>query len=328
MIVFMLNYHYLLLCGFAVNLSKVDLNLFIVFDVIFAQQSLTRAAEVLHVTQPAVSNSLSRLREIFSDPLFVRSRRGMSPTPLARQLIDPVRASLKSFDDCIRTRLDFDPLNATQTFRIHATEQAEINLLPVLLQHLAKAAPGVRLEMMFMNRRDVPLALASGELQLSLDAPLLNHPELMSMPLSRDDYVCALREEHPLRRKKLSLKQYLAAAHVNVSSRVKGSGHIDLALRSIGKKRDISLRLQHYSSLPGLLASSDLLASIPKTLAHYWKFAHKPLPFETNSMELHAFWHRSADHDPSTVWLRTTVAHLLQVAPPKNQAHSRLKSAK
>lgn len=310
------------------TLAKVDLNLFVVLDTIFAQQSLTRAAEVLHVTQPAVSNSLARLRELFDDPLFVRSPQGMSPTPLARQLIEPIRESLKVFDQCLRARLDFDPRRAQHTFRIHATEHAEISLLPHLLQHLASAAPGVKLEMVFMDRRDVPLALASGELQLSLDAPLLNHPELLSMPLSRDDYVCALRPEHPLRHKKLSLKQYLAASHVHVSSRIKGSGHIDLALRSIGKKRDIGLRLQHYSALPGLLASSDLLASIPRKLAQYWQLAHKSLPFSTSSMELHAFWHRSADHDPAIVWLRGTVAALLHTPTGKAQAHLRRKSVK
>ena len=294
------------------SLAKVDLNLFVVFDAIFAQQSLTRAAEVLHVTQPAVSNSLARLREVFDDPLFVRSPQGMSPTPLARQLITPIRESLKTFDDCIRDRVGFDPASARHTFRLHATEHAEISLLPRLLEHLSKVAPGITLEIVFMSRRDVPLALASGELQLSLDAPLLNHPELLSMPLSRDDYVCALRESHPLRRKRLNLDHYLAASHVHVSSRVKGSGHIDLALRSIGRKRNITLRLQHYAALPGLLASSDLLASIPRALAHYWQLTTKPLPFETTAMELHAFWHRNADHDPSTVWLRETVAALLR----------------
>lgn len=304
------------------NLAKVDLNLFVVFDAIFAQQSLTRAAEVLHVTQPAVSNSLARLREVFADPLFVRSPQGMSPTPLARQLIEPIRESLKTFDHCIRARMDFDPGTAQYTFRIHATEQAEISLLPRLLEHLAREAPAIRLEMVFMSRRDVPLALASGELQLSLDAPLLNHPELLSMPLNRDDYVCALRDGHPLRHKRISLKQYLAASHLHVSSRIKGSGHIDLALRSIGKKRDIRLRLQHYSALPGLLASSDLLASIPRTLADYWQLASKPLPFVTSSMELHAFWHRSADHDPAISWLRGSVADLSRSAPDRTQAHS------
>lgn len=313
------------------HLSRVDLNLFVVFDAIFAQQSLTRAAEVLHVTQPAVSNSLSRLREIFADPLFVRSPGGMSPTPLARQLINPVRDALKGFDDCVRARVEFAPLSAQLTFRIHATEHAEISLLPGLLQHLREFAPGIKLEVVFMSRRDVPLALASGELQLSLDAPLLNHPELMSIPLNRDNYVCALREAHPLRRKKLGLEQYLAASHVNVSSRVKGSGHIDLALRSIGQKRSIALRLQHYAALPGLLASSDLLASIPRALAQYWQLPNKPLPFETPAMELHAFWHRNADHDPATLWLRETVASLLQ-QPARGQgvtqAHSLRKPSK
>ncbi len=293
------------------NLSKVDLNLFLVFDAIFAQQNLTRAAEVLHVTQPAVSNSLARLREIFEDPLFVRSYQGMSPTPLARQLIGPVRESLKALEKCVQSRIGFEPQTAQRTFRLHATEHAEISLLPTLLQTLASQAPGIRLEMVFMSRKDVPLALASGELHLSLDAPLLNHPELLSTPLSRDDYVCALRDKHPLRHQKLTLDHYLSASHVYVSSRVKGSGHVDLALRSIGKKRSIALRLQHYAALPGLLKNSDLLASIPRKLARYWGLHWKSLPFDTSDMELHAFWHRSVDHDPAIAWLRQCVAQQL-----------------
>ncbi|QIB65392.1 LysR family transcriptional regulator [Kineobactrum salinum] len=289
------------------NLSKIDLNLFVIFDAIYAQQSLTRAAEVLHVTQPAVSNSLARLRGLLEDPLFVRSPRGVTPTPLARQLIEPVRAALKNLDDCVQARLDFVPASARQTFRVNATAHAEFILLPQLVRHVAATAPGVKLEICFLDRRDVPLELANGNLQLSIDAPLLNHPELMSQPLGRDHYVCVMHPDHPLARGRLTETQYLKARHVHVSSRIKGTGHIDLALRSIGKKRQVGLRLQHYYSLPAIIAGTDYLAAVPQSLACQWGLTIKKLPFDTPPLELQLYWHRSVDHDPAVLWLRQAV---------------------
>lgn len=286
------------------NLSRIDLNLFIVFDAIYTHHSLTRAAGVLHVTQPAVSNALTRLRNTLDDPLFVRSPQGMSPTPLARQLITPIRDALQGLEQCVQTRQQFDAATAKQTLRLHTTEQAEIFLLPRLLERLTKHAPGINLEVEFMRRREIPLALAAGELQLAIDAPLINHSELVSKPLRRDHYVCVMRRDHPLAKRDLSLEDFLAARHIHISSRSRGSGHIDLALRSLGHQRRIALRLQHYSSLPSLLARSDDLAAIPQSLAQLGPWHSKPLPFDCAALELHMFWHKNADHEPSINWLR------------------------
>ncbi|MBB3048514.1 DNA-binding transcriptional LysR family regulator [Litorivivens lipolytica] len=292
------------------NLSRIDLNLFVVFETVFSQHSLTRAAEVLHVSQPAVSNSLSRLRKLFDDPLFVRSPGGMTPTPRAQQLICPVREALGLLDNCVSDRLAFDPKTARQTFRIHATEHAETHVLPKLVKKLGEQAPGISLEIVFLNRRDAPLAMARGELHLALDAPLLSHPELISRPLLKDEYVCIFRSGHPLARRRLTLKQYLASEHVHVSSRVKGSGHVDLALRSAGEQRRIALRLQHFTALPAILEQSDLLASIPAGATRGWPFPVRKLPFETPELALQVFWHRSVDHDPANRWLREALLDL------------------
>jgi DNA-binding transcriptional LysR family regulator len=107
----------------------------------------------------------------------------MNPTPLARQLISTVRESLKSLDNCVVARIGFDPATSKRTFRLHATENAELILLPELLKKLAILAPGTNLEVVFMDRREVPFELASGNIDLAIDAPLLSHPELISRPL-------------------------------------------------------------------------------------------------------------------------------------------------
>lgn len=286
------------------NTSKIDLNLFTVFDAIYSQQSLTRAAGVLHVSQPAVSSSLSKLRSIFDDPLFVRTSSGMTPTPLARQLVSTVRESLKSLDNCIATRIPFEASTASRTFRLHATENAELILLPTLLKQLKQRAPHIDLEVVFIDRREVAYEMASGNIHLAVDAPLLSHPELISQPLQADDYVCVMRENHPLNATELNLDDFLEHEHIHVSSRMKGSGHIDLALRSIGQKRRIALRLQHYAALPALLAQSDFIAAVPATVAKHWQLASRPLPFETPKLELQLFWHKSVEHDPAVLWLR------------------------
>lgn len=291
------------------NLSRIDLNLFVVFDAIYSQQSLTRAAELLSVTQPAVSNALGRLRQHLGDPLFIRSGKGMSPTPLARQLIEPVREALNGLETCVQERQQFDPASARQTLRLHATEHAEISMLPRLLRRLSLAAPHIDLEVVFHRRRDIPLELASGRLQLAVDAPLINSQDLVEKPLHQDHYVCVMAADNPLADSEFTLEQFLTARHIHISSRSRGSGHVDLALRAIGHQRRIALRLQHYAALPALVANSDAIAAVPLSLAQHWpQLCQRDLPFTTSPMELRMFWHKSSDHDPVISWLGDQVA--------------------
>lgn len=290
------------------NLSRIDLNLFVVFDAIYTQQSLTRAAEVLHVTQPAVSNALGRLRQHLDDPLFIRSGKGMSPTPLARQLIEPIRQALKGLETCVQGRQHFNPATARQTLRLHATEHAEISMLPTLLQQFRHSAPELNLEVVFHRRRDIPLELASGRLQLAVDAPLINNQDLLDRQLCQDRYVCVMHASNPLAKGELTLARFTAARHIHISSRSRGSGHVDLALKAIGHQRRTALRLQHYAALPSLLANSDAIAAVPLSLARDWPhLVQRDLPFTTSPMELRMFWHKSSDHDPVIAWLRDQV---------------------
>lgn len=285
------------------SLNKIDLNLFVIFEAIYSHKSITQTANVLHVTQPAVSNSLTRLRRMFDDPLFIRTPQGMTPTPYARTLIDPIRKSLNTLDDCILAKLQFEPSTIERVIRLHAIEPVEIVLLPRLIKVLSAQAPNAHIEMTFLNRREVPVALENGDLQVAIDSTILNHSQLMNQPLQSDPYVCVMRPDHPLAHQKLNLEEFLAVKHVHVSSRLKGSGHIDLALKAIAQKREIALRLQHYSGLASILLETDYVASVPMSLAEKWPLTSKPLPFEAPSLDMHIYWHKSANADPATQWL-------------------------
>lgn len=293
--------------GAAMKLSQVDLNLFVVFDTVYTEQNLTRAAEILHITQPAVSNALNRLRQTLGDPLFVRTARGMRPTPLAHTLIEPVRSALRQLDTCLRQRDRFDPASAVRVFRISAGDLAEPMFLPGLSAHLQEHCPGIRLEVVTVDRGAVPLEMAAGTLDVAIDAPLLSHPELNTVRLLRDDFVCALRRGHPLAAQPLTLERYLSLRHIHISSRARGAGYVDIALRALGQRRDIAVRLQHYVAAQSLLAATDFALSAPRGMVSRWPVAMLPLPFETPPQELHLFWHKGAEKDPGNRWLRETL---------------------
>ncbi|MET0377880.1 MAG: LysR family transcriptional regulator [Spongiibacteraceae bacterium] len=289
------------------KLSQVDLNLFVVFDTVFTEQNLTRAAEILHITQPAVSNALNRLRDTVGDPLFVRTAKGMRPTPVAQNLIEPVRAALRQFESCLQSRDQFDPATASRVFRINAGDIAEPMFVPALAHYFEQHCPGLKLEVLFVDRADAPLEMAAGNLDIAIDATLLSHPELNSIPLLRDNYVCALRRDHPLAQTALTLEHYLALRHIHISSRVRGPGHVDLALRALGQRRNIAVRLQHYVAAQAVIAATDYALSAPRRLVAEWDVAALPLPFATQPQELNVFWHKSAEHDPANEWLRQTL---------------------
>lgn len=297
------------------KLSHVDLNLFVVFDVIFTEQNLTRTAEILHITQPAVSNALNRLRDTIGDPLFVRTAKGMRPTPLAQNLIEPVRAALQQLDRCLVQRDQFDPATAKRVFRIYAGDVAEPIFLPMLAHHFEQHCPNLRLEIVFMDRAAVPLEMAAGNLDIAIDAPLLNHSELGSLPFVRDDYVCVVRRDHPLATKKLTLKSYLALNHINISSRARGAGYIDLALRALGQRRHIAVRLRHYVAAQAILAATNYALSAPRQLVAEWDVAILPLPFAAPKQELNIYWHKGVEYDPANCWLRALMLQLLATNP-------------
>ena len=294
------------------SLNKVDLNLFIVFDAIYSEANLTRAGQIVGITQPAVSNALARLRETFNDPLFVRTARGMVPTPMAQNIIGPVRNALQLLRVSVQESRTFDPLQASKTFRISMTDLTEALLFPLLFQRLRRLAPNVKIESMLARRRETTQELATGRLDLALDVPLNSDPQVRHVKLLEDRFVCAMRRGHPLARDRLSVEQYLSLSHIHISSRRSGLGMVDLALGKLGLQRNIALRSQHYMMATQVLLHTDMAVTVPERFALCHDLHQVALPVDIPPLETHIYWHESTDQDPANRWMREQMIEIAQ----------------
>ncbi len=296
------------------NLSKVDLNLFIVFDAIYTEANLTRAGQIVGITQPAVSNALARLRETFNDPLFVRTAQGMVPTPMAQNIIGPVRNALSLLRVSVQESRIFNPQQAAKTYRISMTDLTEAVILPPLFQRLRRLAPTVVIESFLSKRRETTKELAAGRLDFAVAAPLNTGPQVRHVKLMEDRYVCAMRKGHPMAGKdKLTLDDYLSLTHIHISSRRNGLGHVDLALGKMGLQRKIALRSQHYLMASQVLQQTDMVMTVPERFARRHELHWFNLPVNDVPMvETHLYWHESTDQDPANRWMREQMIELCQ----------------
>ena len=286
------------------NLKGVDLNLFVVFEAIYAESSLSGAAKRLCVTQPSVSNALTRLQTTFGDPLFIRDGRGMSPTPAARAIIGSIRSALGLMVDSLQHTNSFSPASADNVFRISMGDLPESLLATELIQYLRLHAPGTRLEIYKAPRSKVVKELRSGRLDLVIDTPWINDEELCCRKIIEQSHVCVVRQDHPVVKDKLTLEDYLALSHVLVSTRQTGPGYVDLALSKLGLERRIAVRIQHYLIVPDLIRSTDLAVTTTRAFSEASNLKILPLPIKAPAAELYLYWHKNADQDKANQWLR------------------------
>ena len=296
------------------HVSRFDLNLFVVFDAIYTEGSLTRAAKVLNLTQPAVSHALGRLRERLGDPLFVRQGSRMVPTARARAMVSPVRHALGGFQRCLSDEGGFDASDAERTVVLGLRDGLEGCLLPPLMAQLMEEAPGIRLQSLTIRRRQMPTELASGRLDLACDVMLALPETIEHVPVLSGPMVVMMREGHPLAAG-MDLPAYLAAQHVLVSSRREGPGLEDFGLARQGYRRHIRLRCQHYQAAISTVQNTDLLLTLPATLAGRLsreRMVLQPFPADLADLEMHLYWHRDQAGDPAHRWLRQKVLALLE----------------
>jgi DNA-binding transcriptional LysR family regulator len=281
-----------------------------VFDTIYTERNLTQAAKTLAITQPAVSNALSRLRRVFNDELFVRTSKGMLPTPVADGIAQSVSAALCLLNASVLEREDFNPESADRTYHFSMTDLAEAVVLPRLFPYFEKHAPHLVLQSYYTKRHELVRHLSRGELDFAIDVPLIEDTQVSHQSLISDDYVCAMRPDHPMVNEVLTLDAYLECQHIHVSSRRKGLGQVDMALLKHQAERRIQLRVQHYRVAAEVVSGTDLVLTIPRFLADQYALTLHPLPFEVAPFDLHLYWHRQSDSDPSHRWLRESLLTL------------------
>lgn len=294
------------------NIRNLDLNLLRTLDALLDEGSVTRAAERLALTQPAVSGMLTRLRDSFDDPLFVRSQRGLVPTIRAQELALPIKRVLGEIEGMLQPS-DFEPEKTRLTLSIAATDYAQRTILIPLLAALREQAPGIRVSVRAVDELRVEHQLASGELDMAILTPDSVHQGLHARPLYEEYYVCVLRQGHP-DAENLDLERFCALEHAIVSLDT-GSfqGVTDDALTSIGRVRRVSLSVPSFLMLLEILRSSDLIAVLPQRLIQLGDglcVIKPPLPIP--GFRKVVAWHERTHHHPAHRWVRALLSSVCE----------------
>lgn len=294
------------------NLRRVDLNTLLVLVVLVRERSVTRAAKRLFLGQPAVSLALKRLREQFRDPLFVRTSQGMEPTPRALELYDGLSQGLDAIHHTVFEGSSFDPAKATTAIRLGVTDDLEIVLAPILLDHLAREAPRVQLVLRPADVHHTPAMLDDGDVQLALTSlPGNLRSWHRHQVLAHEHFVCLYSPRKVKLSRRVTLERYLALPHVLVSAVGASSGIVDRRLAELGHTRRIAMVTSRFSSLPLVLRRMPALANVPSAIARLYVeklgLARSPLPFESPRFPLALVWHARSDGDRAVRWVRELV---------------------
>lgn len=297
----------------SLNLRCIDLNLLLVFDALMQEQNLSRAATRLHMSQPAVSNALARLRSQLGEPLFKRTARGMSPTAHAQVLYGPVRQALNLLQLGLGAQEVFDP-HVEHNFRLSMNDYAQSMLLPALLERLKVEAPQVTLEVQDDDAQSLMARLATGDLDLAIDYLYFDSPDLCYQPFMEEELVVIGRAGHPAFAGGLSLDDYQQSQHVLILPRAGRGSPLEIVLGSAKIRRQAKLQVPHYLTIPPIVARSDLLGTVPRRLATHFAALHDvqlaPLPMEIPPVQVSLIWHRQQELAPGLRWLRE---HLVQL---------------
>jgi DNA-binding transcriptional LysR family regulator len=291
----------------AVNLGNIDLNLLVVLEAVLQEQSATRAAARLHVTQSAISSALRRLRELFDDPLMLRTRHGFVPTQRALQLAPELERVLAGAR-ALLTPADNDLASSARVFSIAATDAISVVLIPRLVPALQRSMPHARLRVVTVERELASNGLARGEVDLLIGIPPTLPSGCSGEIIYEDDIVCAVRADHPSVGKRLSLEHYVELPHAEVALFGEPDDRVDQALARVGHTRKILISVPHFSSIPFALAHSDCVAIMGRRLARvYAKPLHLRLlapPVALAGLSVQQVWHKRSAHDPAVLRLR------------------------
>lgn len=297
------------------DLHTVDLNLLVVFQHLYNARRVSRVAEALGVTQPAVSNALARLRKLFNDELFVRTSRGMLPTPMAIELAEPVAAALDALHGVFNRQVAFDPATSRKAFQIAMTDIGEVHFLPRLMHALGEQAPGITVSTVRNTAINLQEEMAAGQVDLAVG----HLPDLTSgffqRRLFRQKYVCMFRPGHPLDQAEgVSREDFERAEQVVVVAAGTGHGQVDEFMTRAHVHRNIRLRVPHFVALADILHATDLIATVTEKFAQrsaqHFGLRYVDHPIDVPDIQINLFWHARFHQEPASQWMRTLLFDL------------------
>lgn len=293
-----------------INLKNLDLNLLVVFEAIYAAGNISRAADQLAMSQPAVSNSLARLRELMDDALFVRDRRGVEPTLKAKQMIGPVREALRLIGRQLHSGNDLDLSVYRRQFKILMVDALEPIMMPPLLRVIGEQAPGVSVECVLARQNFVD-DLVAGTLDLACFSYPINAPELVVVPICPVDVVVVARRDHPAIGKKLTRQTFESLGHIVLVPELRGLAHIEKDLVAHRALRRIVYAVNKIWSIAPIVERTDLIGMLPRWFAQEmsdnFDLAMHEVPVEISEQYAYMVWHAKNEHDRGHKWLRETM---------------------
>jgi DNA-binding transcriptional LysR family regulator len=290
------------------KISSFDLNLFVILNAIYTEGSLTKAAEVVGITQPAVSNALSRLRERFNDDLFVRTGSGMVPTQKTENIIKDIQNALTLMQHSVNEPDTFNEKTTTRTFKLSLGDISEGRVLPYIMKEIDKNAKNISVGSYAYRRSDQVHALATNNLDFVVDPVIPASDEINSFKVFEDDFVAIHREGHPISEiENPGIDDILAQDHLHVSSRKRGLHLIDVELDKIGYRRKVALRCQHFLIAPTIIKSTDMLLFATRSFAKAHHLPFLEIPAEIPSMEYFLIWHKSDEGDGGHIWMKELI---------------------
>ncbi|OWF89819.1 LysR family transcriptional regulator [Yersinia entomophaga] len=297
------------------NLRAIDLNLLVILDVLLIERHVSRAATRLHMSQPAVSHALNRLRYLLDDPLLVRAPGGFQLTRRSLELVEPLQQVLEQVRQLVGSA-QFVPAQASQSFRMALSDYGAAIVLPGLLQRLRQQAPGIDLVVVQLSREQMVEQVLAGQLDLALGVFPHLPAGLSSCRLFEEHFVCVADANHPLgNEKRLTLDDYLAQPHLLVSMRGESAGEVEAALTELGLRRRIAAIMPHFLVAPQAVVGTDLLLTIASrvvaTQPESMRLQRLELPFVVPSFDFVQIWHPRNSHKEDQRWLRQQVVESL-----------------
>jgi DNA-binding transcriptional LysR family regulator len=297
------------------HINDIDLNLLRLFDAVYRTRNVSRAAELLELTQPAASQGLTRLRALIHDPLFMRAGGGVQPTPKANRLADPIRLALVTIEQALSESAGFEPLQSRRSFRLHMSDIGEGRFLPELMVMLRERAPNVRLETMPLARSEITDALDSGRIDLAFGfLPMVK--DTQRVQLLKDRYIVLLRKGHPFTRKRRTAKALLEDLKLLEFVAVRTHADTLRILALLNLEDRLRLTTEHFMVLPSIVRATDLAVVMPRNIAQGfadeggYAIVEPPFPLRDFAVSLH--WSKRFEADPGNRWLRQAIVEIFK----------------